>query len=394
MKPSPLPTLRFDDPAPMRVASMLSRLGYSTRVVGGAVRDSLAGKVPKDIDLGTDALPEAVTAAADAAGVRWIGTGLRHGTVTLVVEGRPYEVTTLRRDLETDGRHATVEFVDDFRTDAARRDFTINAMSCDMDGRLHDYFGGLEDLEARRVRFVGDARDRMREDHLRILRFFRFRLGYGGNEDGGVFRSVSLEAAGLEKVSVERVWSEMKRMLASPAGVDQVPLMERLGVCGATGFAPAGFHTARSAASAGAPPAAVLGMLSGGNAAEMASRWKLSTAETAQALTAEAVIEDGAPDPSHWRRAVASGMDADVAAAVLAATGREAAAAAARIPVPDFPLRGRDLVDAGFLPGPDLGVALAAARRDWMDGGFAATREDLLAGVIGALAEGTAQHGR
>ncbi len=157
-----------------RVRKALDGNGEETRIAGGAVRDLALGLTPGDFDLATTASPDVVMARARAAGFNVAPTGLAHGTVTVIADGRPFEVTTLREDVATDGRHAVVKFGRDFRADALRRDFTINALSLDAEGRVHDYCGGLADLEARRVRFIGDARERIREDYLRILRFFRF----------------------------------------------------------------------------------------------------------------------------------------------------------------------------------------------------------------------------
>ncbi len=163
----------------------------TARLVGGCVRDTLAGRPVADIDLATPLPPEDAAQTLTAAGIRVIPTGLAHGTVTALIDGRPYEITTLRRDLVTDGRHAEVAWTGDWREDAARRDFTMNAMSLAPDGTLHDYFGGAADLAAGRVRFVGDAATRVAEDYLRILRFFRFQARYGtGDPDPAAMAAV------------------------------------------------------------------------------------------------------------------------------------------------------------------------------------------------------------
>ena len=162
-----------------RVMAALDGNGEETRVVGGAVRNALLAEPIGDIDLATTAVPDEVIRRAAAAGFRTVPTGIDHGTVTVIVNGRPFEVTTLRRDVETFGRHATVAFGRDWKTDAERRDFTMNALSATADGTVHDYVGGLADLGARRVRFIGDAAKRIAEDYLRILRFFRFHAAYG-----------------------------------------------------------------------------------------------------------------------------------------------------------------------------------------------------------------------
>lgn len=200
-----------------RALRALDGEGEETRLVGGAVRDLALGETMGDFDLATTALPEVVMRRARAAGFGVAPTGLAHGTVTLIVEGQPIEVTTLRRDVATDGRHATVAFGRDFEADALRRDFTINALSLGRDGVVHDYAGGLADLAAQRVRFIGDPRQRIREDYLRILRFFRFSARYGdGALDAAGLSAAIQERDGLMILSRERVRAELLKLLAAP----------------------------------------------------------------------------------------------------------------------------------------------------------------------------------
>lgn len=201
------------------------------RMVGGAVRDMLAGRAVADVDMASPLAPEEVMRRARAAGLKAVPTGLAHGTVTVVAAGHGFEVTTLRRDVETDGRHAVVAFTDDWRADAARRDFTINAMSCTQAGELFDYFGGQQDLAAGVVRFVGEAAARVAEDYLRILRFFRFFARYGrGAADAAALAAIAQGREGLKQLSAERVWSEVKKILAAPAPLRAVELMGETGV--------------------------------------------------------------------------------------------------------------------------------------------------------------------
>ncbi|MGD0763124.1 MAG: CCA tRNA nucleotidyltransferase [Roseiarcus sp.] len=200
-----------------RALQALDGEGEETRLVGGAVRDLALGEQPDDFDVATTASPEAVMKRARAAGFGVAPTGLAHGTVTVIVAGQPIEVTTLRRDVATDGRHATVAFGRDFEADARRRDFTINALSLGRDGIVHDYVGGLADLAQRRVRFIGDASERIREDYLRILRFFRFSARYGeGALDAEGWRAAIQERDGLGVLSRERVRAELLKLLAAP----------------------------------------------------------------------------------------------------------------------------------------------------------------------------------
>ena len=204
------------DAALRRVLDAIDRDGDETRIVGGAVRDALTGRRIKEIDLATTATPELVLARAEAAGIRAIPTGLAHGTITLLVNGETFEATSLREDVDTDGRHAQVRFGRDFEADALRRDFTINALFLARDGRIFDYVGGLEDLAAGRVRFIGDPARRIREDYLRILRFFRFSAEFSdGPLDAEGLRAAMRERAGLARLSRERVRAELLKLLVA-----------------------------------------------------------------------------------------------------------------------------------------------------------------------------------
>ncbi len=206
--------------------------GTTTRLIGGAVRDGLLAMPVSDIDLATKLSPEAVLACLTQAGIKAVPTGLAHGTITAVTAGGPIEITTLRRDVATDGRHATVAFTDDWQEDAARRDFTINALSADPDtGEVYDYFGGQDDLAARRVRFIGDPLQRIAEDHLRILRFFRFHARFGsGAPDRAAYDACSARANDLMALSRERIAGELLKLLASASPVASVRLMLDRGV--------------------------------------------------------------------------------------------------------------------------------------------------------------------
>ena len=200
----------------LRLESIFRKNGYGFRLVGGVVRDLLLDRTPKDVDIATECTPEEMMKLFDAHDIRYIPTGLQHGTVTAHINHKDYEVTTLRIDRVTDGRHATVEFTKDWRVDAERRDLTINAMSLDMEGNLYDYFDGQKHLAEKKVVFVGDARKRIREDYLRILRYFRF---YGRIvpspelHDAATLEAIRETADGLAQISVERVWVEVGKIL-------------------------------------------------------------------------------------------------------------------------------------------------------------------------------------
>jgi poly(A) polymerase/tRNA nucleotidyltransferase (CCA-adding enzyme) len=377
---SAVPALRILPPRFLSeppLAAVLTALPEA-RVAGGAVRDALAGQPVCDIDLATPRSPDAVMQALAAAGIRAVPTGLEHGTVTAVVDGKGIEITTLRRDVETDGRHARVEFTDDWREDAARRDFTINALSMRRDGAVFDYFGGIEDLRAGRVRFVGDAAQRIAEDYLRILRFFRFFARYGhGDPDPDAAAAIRGGLAGLTGLSAERVWSELKRILAAPDPVGAVTMMAELGVLAAV--LPEGADPARlvALAAAGAPPDPLLrlaAMLSG-DADALADRLKLANDERAR-LVALRVEPSPRPqdDDDDLRRILAETEPAVLIDRTWLAGGdapgwAELRARLAAMPRPLFPLEGRDVLALGLPPGPRVGELLREVRTWWMEHG-------------------------
>ena len=216
-----------------RVCALLAEGGHRALMVGGCVRNDLLGRPVTDIDIATDATPQQVIALADTAELRTVPTGIDHGTVTVLVEGQPHEVTTFRRDVETDGRHATVAFSGEVAEDAARRDFTMNALYAEADGSVIDPLGGLPDLHARRVRFVGDPDRRLREDYLRALRFFRFHALYGdpaGGLDPEALAAIASNLDGLPRLSAERVTAELVKLLSAPDPAPAVAAMDRTGV--------------------------------------------------------------------------------------------------------------------------------------------------------------------
>ena len=356
------------------------------RIVGGAVRDLLADRPVSDVDIATALTPDAVTAALRNAGLRAIPTGIAHGTVTALAEGATIEVTTLRRDVETDGRHAVVAFTDDFRVDAARRDFTINAMSLAPDGILFDYFGGTEDLAAGRVRFVGSPAERIAEDHLRILRFFRFWARYGvDGPDAETAEALSDGAPKLATLSAERLWSETAKILLGTDPRAVLALMEALGVLAALlpetdPDWPATFDRLAASQAPADPVLRLAALVTGPD--RVARRLKLSNAERDQLIAVSAAeLPSPEADDTALRRALA-----ETPAAVLIGRsflrhdpGPAAAALRARVaatPQPIFPLQGRDGVAIGLAPGPALGEALRQVRAWWLAGGCVATAEE------------------
>jgi poly(A) polymerase/tRNA nucleotidyltransferase (CCA-adding enzyme) len=349
----------------------------ASRLVGGCVRDTLAARPIGDIDLATPDPPDAVMRALAAAGLRALPTGLDHGTVTTLAGGRSVEITTLRRDVATDGRHAAVAWSSDWQEDAARRDFTINAMSMTRDGELFDYFGGHADLLGRRVRFVGDPAARIAEDYLRILRFFRFQARYGGTEpDPDAVAAIAAGVPGLARLSAERVWSELKRILAAADPLAAIRLMARLGVL--TAILPeAGPLDALAALLAGGAPADPLLRLAAlldPAAGVPAERLRLSGAEAA---TLHALRDRPAAAPAGDAAALRR-LLADLPADILIGrswladpgpAGAPVRALLATLPRPSFPLEGRDVLALGLPPGPRVGALLRQVRDWWLDGG-------------------------
>ncbi|MGY2047580.1 CCA tRNA nucleotidyltransferase [Methylobacterium sp. JK268] len=397
-------------PSLRRVLDALAAPGEETRVVGGAVRDALLGRHVADIDLATTLLPEAVMARAAAAGLKTVPTGIDHGTVTVVAGGEPVEVTTLREDVETDGRHAVVRFGRDFARDAERRDFTINALSADPAGRLHDTVGGLADLEAGRVRFIGAPAQRIREDYLRVLRFFRFHARYGrGPVDRDGLAAAIAARDDLAGLSRERVRGEVLKLLAAPGAPEVVAVLAWTGLLQRLlgGIGDLG-RLARLAAAEEAPDSvrrlAALAVLSAADAERLREVLRLSKAEQARLAAyapAAAALHGSilAIDVAEMRRQVARhGLRAVAdAVAILAGEPRpiidpEARAALAAFvggaqPVPVLPVTGGLLVARGVTPGPDLGRGLAAARAAWLAEGCptdAASRHRLLALALAA----------
>lgn len=356
--------------------AVVAALGGEVRLVGGVVRDTLAGQVTKDIDLATPLLPERVIEKLSAARIKCVPTGLAHGTVTAVVEGRPFEITTLRRDVSTDGRRATVTFTDDWQEDAARRDFTINALYADPDtGDIQDYFGGVADLEAGIVRFIGEPLTRIAEDHLRILRFFRFNARFGkGVPHAESIAACRVRANDLMALSRERIAMELLAILALPNPAEAIALMIDNGI-----FVPV-LPEITAAASlvrllereqtiAAEPNAlrrlAALLPANPGLAEEIANRLRLSNAERKHLMTlaARRADDDVNPKALAYRLGVESAVDR-----LLLGTG-DAADILGWTP-PKFPLTGGSIVARGIQAGPEVARVLQAAERQWIEEGF------------------------
>ncbi len=380
---TPQPALRIalpaflSDPALQAVLAALP----DARLVGGCVRDAIAGCVVADVDLATPSLPNAVTRALQDVGLRAVPTGLDHGTVTAVSGGRGFEVTTLRRDEATDGRHAQVAWTSDWQEDAARRDFTMNAMSMLPDGAVFDYFDGAADLRAGRVRFVGDPAARIAEDYLRILRFFRFHARYGhGDPDPLALDALRDGVPGLSRLSPERVWSELKRILATPDPRGAVQLMAGLGVLPAV--LPGRLDLERLdrlvQADGPADPLLRLAALVPGAGLDLAARLRMSVAERDRLVALAGPPPKRDMDDDALRRLLADAPPGALTGRAWLAgdAGPEWAALQARLVTlsrPVFPLEGRDALALGVPPGPAVGELLREVRAWWMDGGCRAS---------------------
>jgi poly(A) polymerase len=393
------------------VARLLAALGCDgeeARVVGGAVRNALLHLAVDEIDVATTAVPEEVVRRIEAAGWKAIPTGIDHGTITVVIDGKPFEVTTLRQDVETYGRKAKVVFGRDWCTDAERRDFTINALSVSADGRIYDYVGGVDDIAARRVRFIGEPATRIAEDYLRVLRFFRFHAWYGtGHPDVAGLHACILARAGIEALSRERVRMELLKLLLAPHATPTLAAMAETGILGTVlGGVPllASFeNVVKAEAAMGFSADAVrrLGALAvtvKEDGERLGQRLRLSNAEAERLVALEhwwRVSPEAGEQPAHallYHLGPQSFADR-----VLVAWSRSAAGAAdgawhefANLPqrwtAPKFPLKAADFIDRGLAAGPALGAAIRLAEEAWIAADFPSER-----GALDAVADRVAR---
>ncbi|HTJ57548.1 MAG TPA: CCA tRNA nucleotidyltransferase [Devosiaceae bacterium] len=367
--------------------SLLDGEGQRTRAVGGIVRDTLLG-VPRDdseVDFATELLPEEVMARAERRGVAAYPTGIAHGTVTLKLNDRLAEVTTLREDVETDGRHAVVRFGTDWARDAERRDFTINALYADMFGDLFDPLEGAADLTEPVIRFIGDPDRRIAEDRLRVYRFFRFSASHGGERFDPDGLAAAQRAAGtLGGLSAERVGAEMRRLLALPKVVTTLRTMRDAGIAKFDDLTLDRLRSYGIKVMRPNFPARLALILAVEDAAEMQARWRLSNEEMARAqdiLTVARLLEELRVHEAAYRypAALADGVEL---AAVLAGWTEAGKSAVfdqlAGVTLQPFPINGGDLLARGFTPGPEIGAELGRLERLWIESGFALDREALL----------------
>ncbi len=395
-----------------RLLSALSENGEEARVAGGAVRNALMKRDATDIDVATTVLPQETIRRAEGLGFRAVPTGIEHGTITVVTPDGPFEVTTLREDIDTDGRRAVVRFGRDWKRDAERRDFTINALYADRQGAVLDLVGGLKDIEAGVLRFVGDPEARIREDYLRTLRFFRFFAWYGsGRPDAAGLRAAARLKDGLAQLSAERVWMELRKLLAAPDPSRALLWMRQAGVLSAVlpeseKWGIDAIHPLTGGEAALGWPADALLRLEAivppdpERIVAMAGRLKLSNAERdrllawTQAETPDPAMSDGALRARLYfgdRQAILDRLRLALASARGRAAGGAADAlaqaaalsrqldAALRFDPPAFPVSGSDVIAAGLPAGPEVGRAIDRLKRLWVDGGFVMSREDLLA---------------
>ncbi len=388
----------------------LNRDGGEVRVVGGAVRNTLLGTKVSDVDLATTHLPEETVRLAKEAGFKPVPTGIEHGTITVVVQGQPFEVTALRKDIETNGRHAKVAFGTDWKTDAERRDFTINALYATADGDVIDYVGGLADIETKTLRFIGDAEERIREDYLRILRFFRFFAWYGsGRPEANGLRASARLKDGLNQLSAERVWSELKKLLSAPDPSRAMLWMRQSGVLSAIlpeseKWGIDAIHgLVRAEADLDWQVDALLRLESivppdAARMTELGKRLKMSNAERAR-LEAWARADAIKSETSEQalKKLIYRGSSQAVADRIRLAyaSARQEAAASDEAMIRAggysrlldavekyeplvFPVTGGDLLSLGVEKGPGLGEALRDLETLWIDSGFSLDREALL----------------
>ena len=375
---------------------LLNSQGEEARVVGGAVRNALLRLPVDELDIATTAVPDEVVRRVEGAGWKTVPTGIEHGTVTVLIGGRPFEVTTLRRDVETYGRKAKVVFGRDWVADAERRDFTINALSLSVEGKVHDYVGGLADLATHRVRFIGDPAQRIAQDYLRILRFFRFHAWYGqGTPDPAGLDACIRARGGIETLSRERVRTELLKLMLAPHATPTLALMSETGllgsVLGGVALLASFENMVKVEAAAGFEADAVrrLGALSvwvAEDGERLAQRLRLSNADAERLSALERWWQISPAAGEHFARTLLYRLGAQhFVDQVLLAWSRSAAGAVhrewralAEMPqtwtAPEFPLRASDFIARGLAPGPALGAAMRSAETSWIAADFPADR--------------------
>ncbi|WP_026317535.1 CCA tRNA nucleotidyltransferase [Ahrensia kielensis] len=388
------------DQALIQLFDALEKDGGQARVVGGAVRNALMGRTDSDIDVATTSTPDETLALLQAADIKAIPTGIDHGTVTAIIAGKAFEITSLRKDVETDGRHAVVAFGTSFEDDAKRRDFTINAIYADREGNLYDYVGGLVDIETETLRFIGDAGTRIEEDYLRILRFFRFFAYYGKHRpDAQGLKACARLKDGLGGLSAERIWNEMRKLFGAPDPSRALLWMRQVGVL--TQLLP---ESEKWGIDAIPPlmeaeqaheikPDAMIRLMSiipprVDTVNDIAKRWKLSNAERDRLRVWASLPQQLPKDDRALRRLAYRHSKTAVLDGLHVQTGlrrdEELASAAKTLGawiMPNMPIKGADLMERGFEKGPLLGAKLKELETAWVESDFSLKRDELLAKI-------------
>jgi len=370
-------------PGLMRLGELYKKSGKDLRIVGGAVRDLILSKKPKDIDLASDATPQESLKMLQAEGIKTVETGLQHGTLTAIVDGEEYEITTLRIDTEHTGRHATVEFTKDWKQDAERRDLTFNAMSLELDGTLYDYFGGLEDLQASKAKFVGTADERIQEDYLRILRYFRFQGRTAKPDwDKETLEAIERNAKGLEQISGERIWMELSKILSGNHTAEILKMMKDTGVDLYIGLPT--FHDEKlldRVKKHTENPATILAsfVTSTSDVDALMSRWRFSAPER-DLIKFIVAAKRGAFDSTVAKKMWTSPKIKNEYVLELAAYfGRDDIINELKAwKAPVFPVTGKDLQALGMEPGPEFGKVLSALEIKWKESDYTLSKEELL----------------
>lgn len=362
-------------PELLKLGKVFNQNNYDIRLVGGAVRDLMLGKSPKDIDLASDATPQKMQDILSNAGIKTVPTGIEHGTITAVINGEPFEITTLRSDDKTDGRKAEVSFITNWKEDARRRDLTYNAMSIDFDGRLYDYFDGMNDLQNKVSKFVGDPEERIKEDYLRILRYFRFQSKIANPVwDEETIQAIKSNVLGLRKISAERVWQEVSKMLMG-SNLDAIlTYMNQTGVTGAIGLT-TNNKEQLDRITYDHPVVGLAVLVSDSN---ISDRWKMSRGEKdllhfLVTNKKTRLVQKTAEDM------IIAGEDKAKLIALAQMQGlKQLADTLVQFQPPVFPVQGRDLLDKGMTSGPSVGIALDKLKAIWKDSNYKLSKQQLL----------------
>ncbi len=393
----------LENPNLQQVFDLIETAGGQIRVNGGAVRNALLGEPVEEVDLSTNLVPEQVSKLGEACGLQVIPTGIEHGTVTIISGHEPYEITTLREDIETDGRWATVQFGSDWKADAMRRDFTVNALYCDRNGKLYDPLDGYADLEARIVRFIGDPDQRIAEDKLRILRFFRFFAWYGSDRpDPDSLKACVRNRDGLQGLSAERIWREFKKLLSAPDPVRSllwmrttkilsivVPETENWGI----DLLPALVAIRRQMEEPVDPLLRLMAIIPPRieRIEELSARLKLSNDETARLKNwadlpdLSSVMSENELAKLMYRSSNQAAQDALWLQMANQASKQEETSETHKLATyaktwvrPELPIQGRDLINLGLPAGPKIGKTLSQLEQAWIDSNFSLNKAELI----------------